>query len=341
MSSTRTRAEKFDPGVVIEPEDEPDFDDTESINAPSVSSSNVSLAADVMDYRMENGRTYHGYKEGKYNLPNDETENDRLELQHNLFLLTFNDKLGNAPPNERDSKVGRVLDIGTGTGVWAIDFGDEHPEAEVLGVDLSASFANPPPNVTFEVDDIEEEWAFSPKFDYIHSRLMNGCIEDWEAYARKCFDNLNPGGWVEFNETPLKPQCDDGTVPRDAQIVKIADLIQEAMEKSGRPTMNVDNFQGILSRAGFVDINVLKYKWPTNTWPKERRFKDIGAWSHENIVSGWDGLCLTLLTRAHGWTKEEVAVSNALCREEFMDKTIHAYWPLYSVYGRKPLNSEE
>ncbi|KAJ0352350.1 hypothetical protein COL154_006565 [Colletotrichum chrysophilum] len=157
---------------------------------------------------------------------------------------------------------------------------------------------------------------------------MNGCIEDWEDYARKCFDNLNPGGWVEFNETPLKPQCDDGTIPRDAKIAKIADLIQEAMEQSGRPTMNVDNFKGILSRAGFVDVNVLKYKWPTNTWPKERRFKDIGAWSHENIVSGWDGLCLTLLTRAHGWTKEEVAVSNALCREEFMDKTIHAYWPL-------------
>jgi ubiquinone/menaquinone biosynthesis C-methylase UbiE len=31
------------------------------------------------------------------------------------------------------SKVKRVLDVGTGTGIWAIDFGDEHPEAEVKG----------------------------------------------------------------------------------------------------------------------------------------------------------------------------------------------------------------
>jgi methylase of polypeptide subunit release factors len=30
-----------------------------------------------------------------------------------------------------------VLDIGTGTGIWAIDFADEHPEAEVIGTDLS------------------------------------------------------------------------------------------------------------------------------------------------------------------------------------------------------------
>jgi methylase of polypeptide subunit release factors len=31
----------------------------------------------------------------------------------------------------------RVLDIGTGTGIWAMDFGDEFPEAEVTGTDIS------------------------------------------------------------------------------------------------------------------------------------------------------------------------------------------------------------
>lgn len=29
------------------------------------------------------------------------------------------------------------LDIGTGTGIWAIDFADEHPETTVIGTDLS------------------------------------------------------------------------------------------------------------------------------------------------------------------------------------------------------------
>lgn len=35
--------------------------------------------------------------------------------------MTFNSKLALAPIPE---KVNRVLDIGTGTGIWAIDFGE-------------------------------------------------------------------------------------------------------------------------------------------------------------------------------------------------------------------------
>lgn len=29
-------------------------------------------------------------------------------------------------------KVNWVLDIGTGSGIWAMDFADEHPESEVI-----------------------------------------------------------------------------------------------------------------------------------------------------------------------------------------------------------------
>lgn len=53
------------------------------------------------------------------------------DLQHHLFLLCLGGKLGLSPPNEETSKVKRVLDVGTGTGIWAIEFGDLHPEAEV------------------------------------------------------------------------------------------------------------------------------------------------------------------------------------------------------------------
>ncbi|TDZ18988.1 Secondary metabolism regulator LAE1 [Colletotrichum orbiculare MAFF 240422] len=316
-------------------------DDAASDVATSLASSNTSITASVYNYRLENGRTYHAYKDGKYNLPNDETENDRLDLQHNLFLMTFNNRLGNAPPNDKDAKVGRVLDVGTGTGIWACEFGEEHPEAEVLGFDLSATFPTfAPPNVSFEVDDLEETWTYSRKFDYIHSRMLNGCIADWDVYAKKCFDNLNPGGWVEFNETSLMPRSDDGTLKEDATILKIAQLIKEASVKFGRPAGDMSGVKDVLTRAGFVDVQVRQLKWPINTWPKEQRYKELGAWAHDNIVTGWDGLCMAILTRGHEWTREEVLLANMECRKEFKDRRIHAYWPVYSAFGRKPAESE-
>jgi hypothetical protein len=64
----------------------------------------------------------------EYYMPNDGTENNRLDLQHNLFLLTSDNKLGLSSPNLPGFKAGRALDLGTGTGIWAIDFADEHPE---------------------------------------------------------------------------------------------------------------------------------------------------------------------------------------------------------------------
>ncbi|KAL0933876.1 methyltransferase domain-containing protein [Colletotrichum truncatum] len=277
----------------------------------------------------------------EYKMPNDETENDRLDLQHNLLLMTFDDKLGNAPPNEKGAKVGRVLDIGTGSGIWAIDFGDEHPEAEVLGIDLSAAFPDfTPPNVKFEIDDLEEPWTYSRPFDYIHSRMMNGSVGDWELYAQRCFDNLNPGGYVEFNEANIAPMCDDDTLKPDSMMVKISTLVQQASEQFGRPARDAKDLKAVLIKAGFVDVKLLQFKWPTNTWPKEQRFKELGTWGHENIMSAWEGLCPAMLTRAHDWTREEVIVAMAELRKELRDRSIHAYHTVYSIYGRKPKASE-
>lgn len=35
-----------------------------------------------------------------------------------------------------------VLDIGTGTGIWAIDMADKYPSANVVGVDLGETRTN-------------------------------------------------------------------------------------------------------------------------------------------------------------------------------------------------------
>jgi hypothetical protein len=44
-----------------------------------------------------------------------------------------------------------------------------------------------PPNVEFEVDDVESEWPERPPFDFIHSRYMCGSISDWPKFLRQAY----------------------------------------------------------------------------------------------------------------------------------------------------------
>ncbi|KAK1975085.1 methyltransferase domain-containing protein [Colletotrichum cereale] len=316
-------------------------DDGSSLNRESTASSTTSVTTSVLDYRIENGRTYHRYKEGKYAMPNDERENDRLDLQHNLFLRTFDDRLGTAPPNNEDSKIGRVLDVGTGSGIWAIDFGEDHIEADVTGVDLSAVQPDfVPPNVHFEIDDIEEDWTFSRPFDYIHSRMMTGSIRDWKRYVKQCYDNPSPGGYLELNEVDAIPTCDDGTLTEDCNLAKSFNLWAEGLAALGSPFEKFARMEGVLKETGFKDVHIQRFKWPTNGWPKDAKHRELGLWNHENLAPNLEGMFLASYTRGLDWTKEEVMVMAMNARKDFADRSIHAYFNIWSIYARKPAEVE-
>jgi hypothetical protein len=66
----------------------------------------------VQQYVFENGRRYHAYYGTDRNpLPTDETEQDRMDLAHEISLKLHNGALHKAPL----SAPHRILDIGTGT----------------------------------------------------------------------------------------------------------------------------------------------------------------------------------------------------------------------------------
>ncbi|KAF7190415.1 Secondary metabolism regulator laeA [Pseudocercospora fuligena] len=155
------------PHVDVDVESGSDASENFSNYASSIASSTTSLNSDIFNYQYENGRRYHAYRAGKYLLPNDETEQDRLDMTHHVFRLSLGGDL--CITKLKDPRA--ILDVGTGTGIWAIEMGDLYPEAEVVGTDLSPiqpQFV--PPNVRFVIDDATDEWTFPPDhFDFIFS----------------------------------------------------------------------------------------------------------------------------------------------------------------------------
>lgn len=50
-------------------------------------------------------------------------EQDRLDIFHKMFLVARQEELHRAPITRNDSPP-RILDLGTGTGIWAIDMAE-------------------------------------------------------------------------------------------------------------------------------------------------------------------------------------------------------------------------
>ncbi|KAH7357650.1 S-adenosyl-L-methionine-dependent methyltransferase [Pyrenochaeta sp. MPI-SDFR-AT-0127] len=284
----------------------------------------MSATTSVFNFRYENGRRYHAYSEGKYPVPNDEIEADRLDLQHHAFRLTLNGRLYRAPiPKD----VQNVLDVGCGTGIWSIEFADEHPSARVLGTDLSPiQPAQVPPNCEFLIDDCEEEWIFHNQFDFIHTRAMVAAIKDWSRFFGQAYANLQPGGYLECQEIAFPIRCmDPGVTAENSPLVRWSELFIEAAGKVGLDGTGPRRFAPKIRDAGFVNVNVKTYKWPIGKWAKGAKFKLLGRFVYEDTMDWLPSSALGLFTRVLKWTREEVEVFLAECRTEAKRKDRHYY----------------
>ncbi|KAF8533825.1 putative TAM domain methyltransferase [Trichophaea hybrida] len=309
--------------------------DNSDYESSGYNTSTASVTSSVNEYIFENGRRYHAYfGPDKNMMPTDEIEQDRLDMHHEVMLMLLEGQLHKAPLKDPQ----RILDVGCGTGIWAIDMADTYPSAEVIGTDLSPIQPKwVPPNCRFEVDDAELDFTYRPdSFDFVHLRNLAQSISDWPKLLSDVCRVTKPGGYVELAESGADIKCDDGTMAEDNAYKVNVDLVSKALTQIGRPPATDAILKERLEKAGFVDIQVVNVRQPMGPWPKDQRLKKLGAITLFGMEAAIEAYSLATLTRILKIPPAEVT---EICRKSLAaakNKNTHMYAIFHVVYGRKP-----
>jgi hypothetical protein len=121
---------------------------------------------------------------------------------------------------------------------------------------------------------------------------------------------------------------DDGTLTEDTTTYQLGQLFSESSKKLGRSLEVASTYKGLMEKAGFVDVVEKQLKWPIGTWPRDKYYKDVGAWYLANLDTGLEGLVLALFTRGLNWTKDETILYCARARQQLRNPKVHAYLPM-------------
>jgi len=287
-------------------------DDSSTDDSGSLASSTTSVAESIFNYRRLHGRPYSSSHTTEYWNPVDDVQNEAFDFLHNAHVMLSDDKLFQAPIGDDPAN---VLDVGTGTGIWAIDFAHQFPNAKVTGTDMNATQPSwVPKNCDFIVDDVLLDWSFPVNhFDFIHMRGLYGCVPDWTALHDKVFAHLKPGGWFEHVETEVKLESDHVNLPPDHVFNVWADLFYKGGEKMGRSFAIAGGHQmkELMEKAGFVEVVERKIKMPMHGWPRDKQLREAGLMGQLALDQAIEGLAVFLLTQIHQWDHvEAVAFTN-------------------------------
>lgn len=158
-----------------------------------------------------------------------------------------------------------------------------------------------PPNLQFEIDDLESEWATGQAaFDLIHIRYMMACVSDWPKLFRKAFHALRPGGYLESQEPTLRIFSDDGSLHSESPMALWSKNMEIAAGKFGKPGNIAHLTKGWMEDAGFVDVTERVFRIPLGPWAKDKELKELGRWNLLSAMQGLDGFTMALFTRVLG-----------------------------------------
>lgn len=279
---------------------------------------------------VENGRRYCS---NTYFMPADDVEQTRLAVVHQAYLLILGGQLTLASVPKAAE---RILDLGTGTGDWAIAIAERFPEAEVTATDIATAFqpSSAPPNLFFEFDDAQDEWTYTDPFDFIHIRGLLGGFANWKHVYTEAQKHLKMGGFLEV--------ADFGMIQLTAESAhSYLNIWNGAMKSAGEAAgtpIDLEHLNRPLFESACLSITKMKsFNVPLGTWSPDPRKKVAGKMALIAALEGLEALSLRLFTRHLHWTADAVRDLCEQVKGEVMGKGARAWAPVTFVVARKIL----
>ncbi|EMR67143.1 putative umta methyltransferase family protein [Eutypa lata UCREL1] len=223
-------------------------------------------------YAAAYGRPY--YSAGNIFLPFDETEQRRLDSLHRLLRVCLDGELTVVARIMWMDRI-EVVDIGTGTGRWAVEMAARYPGATIIGMDIAPIQARlVPENVRFEIADVETPWGIEPgTVDFIQVRALAGMIRDWPALAAQAFEKLKPGGLFEITDIRGKVLDFDGKFGEDEITPNLTKLFQQMAANVGTIFDPAPRLPGWLHDEAFEKVAQQTEIIPLGRWPRDKKLR--------------------------------------------------------------------
>lgn len=307
---------------------------------PSVYSFHSSVDGRLL--REVHGRAFNSSVE-TYLLPADDEEQSRLDMQHHALvcflggLFPWPDKVREALRPQPGYTPG-ILDIGTGSGIWAIQMARKYPHAEVVGLDLAPPLVpldSIPENCRFELDDANLSLShYANSFDVVHARASDPGIKDFDTFLYNMAEILRPGGvlilgsgdpqFYDENVEPL-PIISEGQ-PRFRWIQRVFAAVYSAYKGTGAIVDWPRTWHKMIEgNPNYEHVTTWQMKMPLGPWPQglSMEHKRGSILLRNNLINILGSFTPLLLQ--DGYKLETIERWKQETEKELLEMRLHSY----------------
>lgn len=276
------------------------------------SASSIPLLADQRT-RLENA---------PYLLPKDALEDSRLNYQHYVMYLS----IGSHYIAPLPTAVSRILDVGTGTGIWAIEMANHFPMAQIVGCDITdTSFKTDlPRNCILTTGNILKGLPFPDQtFEYTHQRFLTAAIPaaNWPGVIHELVRVTMPGGWIELLEIPNVFQN------AGPETTRLTEWLARVSQTMGFDINSVPSIETWMRSEGLSFVETQDIIVPLGDWGGR-----VGSLLKKDMLAVFDASRAVICARSN--TPPEIFTA-FVQRAAAEWETYHTSYTFHAIYGKR------